>query len=133
MAASPKKGKITAVNPRPQIAYQTWSVVVFPISRGKIKLPAPKNIENKARPTVRALVFVWGDENSCRGIVFLSSVGQREILDKGLSLDVTKYKFLKNKRWYFFRIKINSLQRSEIDFKIIGSLKQLPIGSFKER
>ena len=46
-----KSGNPTPVNIKPIIPKRYWSPIVFPKNAGNIKLPAPKNIENRANPT----------------------------------------------------------------------------------
>ena len=50
MARTPKKGTTTAVSINPSMAYTFLSPANCPMAKGKIKFPAPKNIENRANP-----------------------------------------------------------------------------------
>jgi hypothetical protein len=52
MPINPATGKQTAVKKKPAMPTAVWSPAVIPAISGYIKLPAPKSIENIARPVV---------------------------------------------------------------------------------
>ena len=50
-AATPRIGRHTALKINPAMAIQTEVPALKPRNGGKIRFPAPKNIENKVMPT----------------------------------------------------------------------------------
>ena len=59
IAITPKKGKATAVSRKPTVAERKWSCPSWPIYRGKMRLPEPKNIEKRAKPIKRKEDFFF--------------------------------------------------------------------------
>ena len=59
-ASIASKGSPTPVRTNPTIPNKYLSPSIFPSAGGKIKFPAPKNIENRAKPTtIESLVLFF--------------------------------------------------------------------------
>ena len=54
MAVMPSSGRPTPVVTKPAMATSTWSPAACPSAGGKIRLPAPKKMENIMSPMVRS-------------------------------------------------------------------------------
>ncbi len=58
-ATMPKIGMTTAVITKPRVTKNQSDPALNPKNGGKIKLPAPKNIENKAKPVINRFLVLF--------------------------------------------------------------------------
>ena len=70
-------GSPTPVRINPMIPRKYWSPNLFPRDGGKIKLPAPKNMENRANPTIigSLILFFGAGNNFILAFILLFFVG----------------------------------------------------------
>lgn len=57
-AKIPKMGMATAESPKPIVTTNHWSPELKPSKGGKIRLPAPKKRENRAKAVIRVSFFL---------------------------------------------------------------------------
>ena len=65
-AKTPRSGSPTPVNKNPIPAKNQSFPMAIPKEGGKIRLPAPKNIANKANPKITASLFLFIKITFCR-------------------------------------------------------------------